>query len=50
MVVEKVTTSTEAAGKATAAVMNGEDPVNIASAALEPYGRQTEANVRELRR
>ena len=50
MVVEKATTFAEAAGEATAAVAKGEDPVGVASAALEPYGTQTEANVRELRR
>ena len=50
MVVEKATTFAEAAGEATAAVVKGEDPVGVASAALEPYGTRTEANVRELRR
>jgi hypothetical protein len=49
MVVEKATTFAEAAGEATTAVVEGEDPVGVASAALEPYGTRTEANVRELR-
>ena len=49
IVVEKATTFAEAAGEATAAVVEGEDPVGVASAALEPYGTRTEANVRELR-
>jgi hypothetical protein len=48
--VEKATTFAEAAGEATDAVVKGEDPVGVASAALEPYGTRTEANVRELRR
>ena len=50
MVVEKATTFADAAGEATAAAVKGEDPIGVASAALEPYGKQTEANVRELRR
>ena len=50
MVVEKAITFGEAAGEATAAAMKGEDPLGVASAALEPYGTRTEANVRELRR
>lgn len=49
MVVEKATTFAEAAGEATAAMMKGEDPFGIATAALEPYGIRTAANVRELR-
>ena len=49
MVVEKATTFAEAAGEATAAIVNGEDPVGVATAALEPYGTRTAANVRELR-
>jgi len=49
MVVEKATTFTEAAGVATTALVQGEDPVGVATAALEPYGARTAANVRELR-
>ena len=49
IVVEKATTFAEAAGEATTAVVEGEDPVGVASAALEPYGTRTEANVRQLR-
>jgi hypothetical protein len=49
IMVEKLATSGESAGEATAAAVKGQDPVSIASAALGPYGRQTEANVRELR-
>ena len=49
MVVEKATTFGEAVGEATEAVVKGEDPVGVASAALEPFGTRTEANVRELR-
>ena len=50
MVAEKATTFAEAVGEATAAVVKGDDPVGVASAALEPYASRTEANVRELRR
>jgi hypothetical protein len=50
MVAEKATTLAEAAGEATNALVKGEDPVGVATAALEPYGTQTAANVRELRR
>jgi hypothetical protein len=49
MVVEKATTFAEAAGEAIAATVKGEDPVGVATAALEPYGTRTAANVRELR-
>jgi hypothetical protein len=49
MATEKATTLAEAAGEATTALMKGEDPVGIATAALEPYGTRTAANVRELR-
>ena len=49
MVVEKATTLAEAVGEATEAVVKGEDSVGVASAALEPFGTRTEANVRELR-
>jgi hypothetical protein len=49
MVVEKATTFTEAAGEATTAMVKGEDPVEVATAALEPYGKRTAANVQELR-
>jgi hypothetical protein len=49
MVVEKATTFAEAAGETTAAMLKGEDPVGVATAALEPYGTITAANVRELR-
>jgi hypothetical protein len=49
MVVEKAATFTEAAGEATSALVKGDDPVGVATAALEPYGTRTAANVRELR-
>ena len=49
MVAEKATTFAEAAGEATTALVKGEDPVGVATAALEPYGTRTAANVRELR-
>ena len=49
MIVEKATTFAEAAGEATTALMKGEDSVGVATAALEPYGTRTAANVRELR-
>ena len=49
MVVEKATTFAEAVGKATTALVKGEDPLGVAAAALEPYGTRTAANVRELR-
>jgi hypothetical protein len=49
MVAEKATTLAEAAGGATTALIRGEDPVGIATAALEPYGTRTAANVRDLR-
>jgi hypothetical protein len=49
MVVEKATTFAAAAGEAIAATVKGEDPVGVATAALEPYGTRTAANVRELR-
>lgn len=49
MVAEKATTFAEAAGEATAALVKGEDPLGVASAALAPYGTRTAANVRELR-
>jgi hypothetical protein len=49
MVVEKTTTFAEAAGEAIAALVDGKDPVAVATAALEPYGTRTAANVRELR-
>jgi hypothetical protein len=49
MVVEKATTFAEAAGEATTAVVKGEDPVGVATAALEPYGTRTAANVRDMR-
>ena len=48
MVAEKATTFAEAVGEATAAVVKGDEPVAVASAALGPYGTRTEANVREL--
>jgi hypothetical protein len=50
MVVEKTATFADAAGEAMAALMNGKDAVAVATAALEPYGTRTAANVRELRR
>jgi hypothetical protein len=49
MVVEKATTFAEAAGEAIAATVKGEGPVGVATAALEPYGTRTAANMRELR-
>lgn len=49
MVAEKATTLAEAAGEAAIALVKGEDPVGVATAALEPYGTRTAANVRELR-
>lgn len=49
MVVEKTATFAEAAGEAMAALVKGEDAVAVATAALEPYGARTAANVRELR-
>jgi len=49
LMVEKTTTFAEAAGEAIAALVNGEDPVAVATAALEPYGTRTAANVRDLR-
>jgi hypothetical protein len=49
MVAEKGTTFAEAAGEATAAVVNGQDLLGVATAALAPYGTRTAANVRELR-
>lgn len=49
MVIEKTTTFVDAAEGAIIALVNGEDPVAVATAALEPYGTRTAANVRELR-
>jgi hypothetical protein len=49
MVAEKATTLAETAAEATTARVKGEDPVGVATAALEPYGTWTAANVRELR-
>ena len=49
MVVEKATTFAEAAGGANNAVAKGQDLVGVATAALEPYGARTAANVRDLR-
>jgi hypothetical protein len=49
MVTEKAITFAEAAGEATTALVKGDDPVEIANAALEPYGTKTAANLRELR-
>ena len=49
MVAEKATTLAEAAGEVTTALVKGEDPVGVATAAIEPYGTRTAANVRELR-
>ena len=49
MVAEKATTFAEAAAETIAAMANGEDPVGVATAALEPYGTRTAANVRDLR-
>ena len=49
MVAEKATTLAEAAAESTTALVKGEDPVGVATAALEPYGTRTAANVQELR-
>jgi hypothetical protein len=49
MVTEKAATLAEAAGEATTALVKGEDAVGVATAALEPYGTRTAANVQELR-
>jgi hypothetical protein len=49
VVPKKPTTLAEAAGEATTALVKGEDPVGVATAALEPYGTRTAANVQELR-
>lgn len=49
MVVEKATAFAEATGDATTALVKGADPIGVATAALEPYGARTAANVRELR-
>lgn len=49
LVVEKAATFAEAAGEATTAMVMGHDPLGVATAALEPYGARTAANVRELR-
>ena len=49
VVVEKATTFAEAAGDATTALVTGEDPVGVATAALEPYAERTADNLRELR-
>lgn len=50
MVMEKATTFTVAAEKATLAAARGDDPARIAHAALRPYGTRTRSNVRRLRR
>jgi len=49
MVVEKTATFGEATGEAIAALVTGKDLVAVATAALEPYGTRTAANVRDLR-
>lgn len=49
MLMEKATTFAESAGEATTALVSGHDPVEVAIAALEPYGTRTAANIRDLR-
>jgi hypothetical protein len=49
MLAEKAATLAEAAGEATTALVKGEDPIGVATAALEPYGTRTAVNVQKLR-
>ena len=49
MLMEKATTLAESAEVATTALVSGQDPVEVAIAALEPYGTRTAANMRDLR-
>lgn len=50
MVMEKATVFAAAAEKAAITAAQGGDPVRVATAALQPYGVKTKANVRRLRR
>lgn len=49
MLMEKATTFAKSAEVATTALVSGQDPVDVAIAALEPYGTRTAANMRDLR-
>lgn len=50
MVLEKATVFAAATEKAAIMAARGGDPVRVATAALQPYGVKTKANVRRLRR
>ncbi|TQM94704.1 MAG: hypothetical protein EA338_03440 [Roseinatronobacter sp.] len=49
MVVEKATAFAESNTAASTALATGKDPVEVAHAALAPYGTRTAANIRDLR-